>query len=438
MLGPVAQDSLSIGCESTECCRVEICLEHCLPTGGPEACDECSLHLPLPRDALALAFQGTALSQHRQDVVDPGRLHPNAKALLSGLPVDDRSGQPEALMLFLDGSFRSGDSSWAVVCLSFREACWRWWGYLADTDDNMHCTGDAFGGELFAQLVALSTVACSGLPTVICYDCTSAAEVARGSTKTCCDDQLRAATASVAAFVAARGHSPAFLHVKGHSGHPGNELADHIAKTAIRSQSGRAPVGDGFFNDYVEEGAFNWLWFFAATDRHRSMPTMQDDSTTRATSVWADTEVIRQPSQWAPPSDAPAAASYRIQCPVATYNTLSSATNLQRQCLQNFLETHRLAVFGLQECRQVVAPCVRVGGTLRLRARPRGAILVASSGLMLQAPTDGWTNRFALSSVTLGYLLYVRRWKAVSLPSSLGTAPQPRPRLMTGPAGGAC
>ena len=80
--------------------------------------------------------------------------------------------------------------------------------------------------------------------------------------------------------------------------------------------------------------------------------------------------VIHQPSQWAPPSTSSSDTCYRICCLVATYNTLSSATNLQRQCLQSFLEAQQLAVFGLQECRQVVAPCVRVGGTLRFASQP--------------------------------------------------------------------
>ena len=348
---------------------IALSLDACLPTTA-SGDKEKVLQFPLPRDAVGQAFANFALEHMVADVPRHQFLHAAAAALKAGLPVDNRRQRPEALLLYVDGSYCEPQASWSVVCLSRRQGIWYWWGFFAGSVDERFAAGDAFTGELYGQLAALSLIAHEQIPSVLCYDCDSAACVAQGRTATCAEDALRCAVVSTTAFLEVKGCAPRFLHTKAHTGNPGNEMADHLAKTALGDDAGNAQGGDHLFADYVLEGALDWLWAFPACETRGSMPVLADDSSTVPREMRETREVATKPAHWAPSGGAANLRETHLRCQVATYNTLSSATCLQRQCLDVFLHDHGLAVFGLQECRHYPGQMHRVGRTLRFASQP--------------------------------------------------------------------
>ena len=181
---------------------VTLSLDACLPTMASGA-KEKVLQFPLPRGCGRTA-----------DVPRHQPLHTAAAALKAGLLVDNRRQRPEALLLYVDGSYCEPQASWSVVCLSRHQGIWYWWGFFAGPVDERFAAGDAFTGELYGQLAALSLIAHEQVPSVLCYDCESAACVAQGRTATCAEDTLRRAVVSTTAFLAVRGCAPRFLHTK--------------------------------------------------------------------------------------------------------------------------------------------------------------------------------------------------------------------------------
>ena len=348
--------------------RIE--LDACIPRREATGVHERPMHLPIPREAVGVAFEHTDLCHFRCAVPETAKMHAAARALLRDVPEAERSDPPEALLFFVDGSYKAPSASWAVACFVYQRARWCWWGYMADVVAPPFESADAFAGELFGQLVALCAGAQADVPFAICYDCESAACVAQGQTAKCADDVLRRAVVSVTAYLRAKGRTPGFHHTKAHTGNPGNELADHLAKSVLGYSSGAVVRPDNHFVDFILEGAFDWLWFFPAVAATSSLPPLRDDSTTAPSPVFATIHVHRQPVLWAPPESKAASRTFTLRCKVATYNTLSCASNLQRQCLQSFQEEHSLAIFGLQECRSYVAPVHRVGSILRFASAP--------------------------------------------------------------------
>ena len=135
----------------------------------------------------------------------------------------------------------------------------------------------------------------TGVPFTICYDCDGAASVAQAQTAKCADSALRRAAVAVAAYTHAQGREPVFQHTKAHAGNPGNELADHLAKCVVRSAHARAAVSDEHFNDYVLEGALDWLWFFPAVERGHDLPPLKDGCDTVPQCALETTNVMRRP-----------------------------------------------------------------------------------------------------------------------------------------------
>ena len=182
---------------------VPISLEQCVPPVAPAPVQtrEGSLLFPVPRDAVQLAFAGLTLDAYRVAVPDRSQLHKAARWLLEGLDTHDRRRRPDALMFFVDGSFAASHTSWAVACLALVDGSWGWWGYLADVLDERLCTGDAFAGELFGQLVACCTIAHEHLPATVFFDCESAARIMLGRTDKCAATPLRRAALAVTAFL---------------------------------------------------------------------------------------------------------------------------------------------------------------------------------------------------------------------------------------------
>ena len=368
-----------------------ISLDKCIPeVPDRDAAGESALLFPVPQDAVELAFAGFALQAYAADMPKHPPMHQAARWLLEGLPVHDRLRRPEALLFFVDGSFKTPHTSWAVACLANVSGKWGWWGFLAHTLDERLGTGDAFAGELFGQLVALCTVAHERLPSAVFFDCESAARVVHGRTAHCHETPLRRAALSVAAYLDVVCCLPVFQHVRSHQGHPGNELADSLAKAALQQSSFHNVGREQHFVEFILEGSFDWLWAFPLSTDRRGLPQLRDGFATVPEAILEDKVCFRQPAQWAPQASAHQARSCRVSCRLATYNTLSCLSNLQRQCLHSFQTHHGIAVLGLQECRINAEPVQKFGHILRFASpAPDGQL-----GCQLWfnvAPSTGWT-----------------------------------------------
>ena len=143
---------------------------------------EAVLRFPLPDDVEAHAFEPFALGHLHREVPPEVPLVPAAAAFLAATPKASASLAPDALMLFVDGSFRNKRSAWSVIVLGRCDGQGLWLGFRAGRVPD-ECAGvSVFEAELWAQFVAIGTVAHAALPAAIFYDSQSAALVAHGAT----------------------------------------------------------------------------------------------------------------------------------------------------------------------------------------------------------------------------------------------------------------
>ena len=135
------------------------------------------------------------------------------------------------------------------------------------------------------------------------------------------------------------------------------------------------------------------------------------------------TNVMRRPESWASASARPEVRQVSIRCKIATYNTLSCASPLQRQCLQQFQEKHELAVLGLQECRTYTAPVHQVGYIRRFASQPAAGNL----GCQLwfnTSPRFGWVaSSFQLAFQHPRLLVVYAKWADCQLAVISGHCP---------------
>ena len=159
--------------------RPVLCLDQLVPQ--EHACQaEAALEFPLPDDLDCCAFEPFALEQLTQAVPSDIALVPAARRLLDNLPVLAPSGQPDALMAFVDGSFREGRSAWAVMVLGRRQGLWHWLGFRHGRVPPPLAGNSVYEAEIWAQIVALGIISAADLPALILYDSQSAALSAMG------------------------------------------------------------------------------------------------------------------------------------------------------------------------------------------------------------------------------------------------------------------
>ncbi|OLP94203.1 hypothetical protein AK812_SmicGene23807 [Symbiodinium microadriaticum] len=121
-------------------------LESLLPSCQP-AVPESALQFPLPADIEEHAFDVFDLRDLSVDVPLGTPLVPAASSFLSALPRSASLAAPEALMLFVDGSYRGGCSAWAVVVLGRHQQLWSWLGYRSGRLLPQVCPGPCYDGE---------------------------------------------------------------------------------------------------------------------------------------------------------------------------------------------------------------------------------------------------------------------------------------------------
>ena len=192
-------------------------------------------------DMIELLLEGHRLDQLRQALVPSPDMHEHAQTALRTTPFWNRVDAFSGVALFTDGSFKEGHElvAHSVVGLVQVNEQWQLAGFISgavDTSDpelsvpaNAHVA--ELCGMIHARLIHLTVE--GRIPLEICYDCMSASQVMRlGSPKGSSIDHL---VASVEAICFLRGLQPTWTHVVGHSGHPWNEVADHLARRQLNA-----------------------------------------------------------------------------------------------------------------------------------------------------------------------------------------------------------
>ncbi|CAE7750061.1 unnamed protein product [Symbiodinium microadriaticum] len=326
-----------------------LCLADLLPTSAPSAGNEperatanraeSSLVFPLPDDVDQHAFEPFAL-QHLESNVPRGTpLVPVAQRFLDGLRRAPDASCADALMCFVDGSFQEASSAWSVAVLGRCGHEWCWLGFRAGRVPR-ECSGSSvFEAELWAQLVALGTVAAANLPAVILYDSQSAAMVAHGATAGTAMCPLQSTIASIMGYIRCGVHSLQFRHIPAHKGNPGNELADGLAKYALALDANRDAFSAGLVPDVLGRH-FQWLWLLRAQRYSTQWPLLnRDGCTVPCTTVQ-------------PPTIQP--------CPSACYGE----------------DVPDACVLALQETRHSAPPLTVINGTIRVASEPTNGLLI--------------------------------------------------------------
>ncbi|CAE7770241.1 unnamed protein product [Symbiodinium sp. CCMP2592] len=347
--GPSDLDLHEQHAEPRSCTAPTTALEE-LPTAAPTF-QEASLHLGLPADAKHLALEGFSLAHLCREKPRGRGLHKASQTFLETLAAAPEDAIPQALLLYVDGSYDSGCGAWAVCCLGLFSEEWLWVGYFAERISDVISVRSAFDAELYAQLVAYGLAAHTAVPTTIYYDSQSAAAVASGNAKTSAIDCLVRAAMGLYMCAGVQGHWPILSHVYSHQGDPLNELVDFAAKQALKCQGPDATLGDSHVTSYILEGAFDWIWLYTARDSSVAWPRFDEDGRSRPVAAEAAPQIPCTPATWAADAQQSVSTCVRLQLRAATYNTLSCKTALQRQCLSEFMLAHRIQVLGIQEAR---------------------------------------------------------------------------------------
>ena len=256
------------------CARQTLALQDLLP--GHDHQQEARLCFATPSDNLRHALAPFRLDALCRDMLSASHLHPAAAEMLAHLPPRNVELDAEAVMLFVDGSFEHAVATWAVAVLVCQQGQWRWAGYQADAVPSALSPSSAYDGELFGQFVAHGIVASTEAPSVIFFDSTSASLVATAQASTCAHTALGRAVASLHFLCHVEGCPPVAQYVKSHSGHPGNELADSIAKAILKGRLAPAPLSDEHVVSYILQGDFDTVWIHRAHNQRGTWPQFDD------------------------------------------------------------------------------------------------------------------------------------------------------------------
>ena len=279
---------------------VSLCLSKLVPAPASPACQlgEASINLTLPRDAQQQALEPFQLCHYCRDRTCLPPLHPASTRLLRSLE-PYQPGEPiRALLFFVDGSFQASRSAWATACVALQCHDWRWAGFLSGMVPDTLAGTSAYEGEAYAQMVALGTGAGVGCASAICYDSQSAAAAASAATAGAARHPITNAAAAFFFHQCVRGVVPMLTYTPAHKGHPGNELADSLAKEALKPHGLQAPPGDSLLPQYVQDRDFDWLWLHGAATFRADWPHLDADGHTIPSRVDPVLPLPPSPQAW--------------------------------------------------------------------------------------------------------------------------------------------
>ena len=321
-------------CHSLKQDRQALVLNDLLPCNDSQR--EAQLCFAVPNDNLRHALASFQLDALCSAKPPASLMHPAAAALLSHLSTRSPDVPVEAAMLFVDGSFEHATSTWAVAVVVYQLGQWTWAGYLADVVPAELTPASAYEGELFGQFVAQGIVAGMEVPAVVFFDNTSASLVATAQTPTCAHTALSRAAASLHFLCHVAGCPPIAQHVKSHSGHPGNELVDSLAKAVLKGRMAPRPrpLSDAHVVSYILQGDFNAIWVHRAHNKGGVWPQFDDHGEAVPVVPWPQQSHFERPADWTLEGQTSSDRTCQLQGKLATYNTLSATSSLQRQYAQ--------------------------------------------------------------------------------------------------------
>ncbi|CAE7485179.1 unnamed protein product [Symbiodinium sp. CCMP2592] len=215
--------------------------------------------------------------QHR--LPELGDLHPAARVFLSHCSLVDQGTWSEVsnslshVDLYTDGSFDGNLSSWAFVAFGWSETTCYFLGWQAGVVQTSPQLPDYIGadthhalaGEYSALVWALywGIQACTFPSLAYHSDCLSALQQANGQWGSQSGDPLMKASRALLQLLCSV--QPAFKgavdHVHSHQGQPGNELADSLAKFAVRTTyTARLSSRAKELAQAIRDGSVQWWW----------------------------------------------------------------------------------------------------------------------------------------------------------------------------------
>ena len=362
---------------------MNISLERAIPA---QICTERRLQFAIDNSMLQMLVDAFHVGQLAVDIPSECKLHSAAQSLLQHSRTLREHDCIENMVIFVDGSYlpKQTTCSWAFAAFAVKPQEIIWLGYMAGIVPDVACgeIPSAFRAELFAQLMAHLFAAAQPCDSVtLAYDATSASSVAAGDCNVADDDALARRLVAAGMLVRSQGKAIRQVHVKSHTGQPGNELVDGLASfTAERGVDMRSPASE-CVRALLEESLLEWLWLLPQTHRSIQFPALAEDGAFVADSrvqvcghVWETPEELRPQSHesWhsrkRPQSGEGHSMREQISAKLRlmTYNALSLKTHGQDQALSEEMRRHGVSVLALQECREVVEQIRIQGGICKL------------------------------------------------------------------------
>ena len=126
------------------------------------------------------------------------------------------------------------------------------------------------------------------------------------------------------------------------------------------------PLSDEHIISYVLQGDFNALWVHRAHRQQGVWPQFDEHGEAAPVVPWPQHSRFEAPADWALEGQTNTERTFQLKGKLATYNTLSATSSLQRQCLSAYMRKHGIIFAGFQECRQAFEGPVVQDGMLRL------------------------------------------------------------------------
>ena len=275
------------------------------------------------------------------------------RSFLTGLPQLTESQTPEAIQYYVDGSFfaDSGECGWAIVALGLHEGLWKWIGYVtvqASPDGSHHTLGapvhSAFETELAAMAYTMAFCIGVPIPSAIYFDSTSAQAVAIGD----CHDQvgsdLAQASRSLYHLLLLLKRRPAWQHIRSHTDHPINDLADSAAKAGAKGEC-IADISPCLY-EAQQSAALPWLW--TSLCLHPDVPAPCSNGALPDAAQVSKTESTVLQMR---PDCKVSTASMRFRFRAVSYNCLTLQSIAQQESLCKQFYDRSTHVIGLQETR---------------------------------------------------------------------------------------
>ena len=297
----------------------------------------------------------------------PQHLHHSTIPAISRLVRWDDTLPLRRVSLFVDGSFldSEGLAGWAVVAIGHQDNGDSLVGFAAGRAGdgcNHVCLSDgppsAHLAELDALVFALGIAASSdGVEYTIFYDCVSAAGVATLAFTAHAYPAYASRMATLRVISDQRRNHIAFSHVRSHTGHPFNELADTLAKEAARGQRRWAADTSAFVAAFRSGSICHHWWAVTDLVPRGCLPGIDDAGhTIPAVPKLAPPSCLDGHIPGVPRDSVPAAKTPSTDrawsLVVATYNVTSLCSVAEEQCVDACFHRAGVILAGLQETRR--------------------------------------------------------------------------------------